>query len=261
MQLTQLVAINLQENGTPSHQKNPVADGGGGGGGGGGNEPPSAPPNKKPVANASAGEPYQGFVNSEILFDGSSSNDPDGNITKWFWVFGDNTNGTGKIVNHTISKVGTYTVTLTVTDNDGATNTDTTTCVIIQPNRPPSKPIITGPTNGTKNTTYNFSAVSTDEDNDTIRYSILWGDETSYVNTSNFLPNSKSFTCGHRWTTHGQYTITVTATDNQTSSSSEFLINIQVTETEKPPTPGFELVFVLCAIGVAIFLWRKKRSV
>ena len=28
-----------------------------------------------------------------------------------------------------------------------------------------------------------------------------------------------------------------------------------------PQTPGFELVFVLCAIGIALFLWRKKRRV
>ena len=27
------------------------------------------------------------------------------------------------------------------------------------------------------------------------------------------------------------------------------------------PIPGFELVFVLCAIAIAIFLWRKKRSI
>jgi hypothetical protein len=32
--------------------------------------------------------------------------------------------------------------------------------------------------------------------------------------------------------------------------------------TYTPPIiPGFELIFVLCAIAVAIFLWRKKRSV
>ena len=43
---------------------------GGGGGGGGGT---SEPDNIKPIADVSAGEPYQGFVNSQILFDGSKS--------------------------------------------------------------------------------------------------------------------------------------------------------------------------------------------
>ncbi|PNX52461.1 MAG: hypothetical protein BV458_09490, partial [Thermoplasmata archaeon M9B2D] len=46
--------------------------------GGGGWVPPE---NKKPIANASAGEPYEGFVNRTILFDGSRSYDPDGFIT------------------------------------------------------------------------------------------------------------------------------------------------------------------------------------
>jgi hypothetical protein len=108
----------------------------------GGGEPSSSPYPKKPVANASAGEPYQGLINSEILFDGSKSYDPDGNITKWFWVFGDNTNGTGKTISHSYPKAGTYSVILTVTDNEGATNTDTATCVITQPNRPSTKPIV-----------------------------------------------------------------------------------------------------------------------
>ena len=97
------------------------------GGGGGGSTPPE-PQNKKPIANASAGEPYQGFVNSEILFDGSGSYDSDGNITTWYWVFGDTTNGTGKTITHVYSKPGTYNVTLTVTDNKGVTNSTTTTC-------------------------------------------------------------------------------------------------------------------------------------
>jgi hypothetical protein len=32
------------------------------------------------------------------------------------------------------------------------------------------------------------------------------------------------------------------------------------TPTE-PKTPGFELVFVICAIAVSILLWKKKRIV
>ena len=148
-------------------------------GGGGGGTSPSEPQNKKPIANVSAGEPYQGFVNTPILFNGTRSIDPDGNITKWLWVFGDNTNGTGIIVSHNYSKIGTYTVTLTVIDNKGAANTDTTKCVIKQRNGSITSPIITGNTTGTKNTIYKYTANSTDTDNDAIQYTFDWGDSIS----------------------------------------------------------------------------------
>jgi PKD repeat protein len=200
-----------------------------GGDGGGGGEPPVEPQNKKPIANVSGGEPYHGLVNSTILFNGSKSYDPDGTITKWFWVFGDNTNGTGKIVTHTFLKVGTYMVTLTVTDNKGATNNDTTTCVIT-PNRPPTKPIITGPINGTKNTKNTYTAVSTDADNNTIQYTFDWGDSLSQ--SSGFLPNGISFTADHSWATAGRYDVTVTVTDNQTESSSKITVYIDAKKTD-----------------------------
>jgi PKD repeat protein len=197
-------------------------------GGGDGTLPPE---NKKPVADLSAGESYQGFVNATILFNGSRSSDPDGTITTWFWVFGDNTSGTGKTVNHTFLKTGTYTVTLTVTDDDGATHTDTTTCVITQPNRRPTAPIITGPLNGTKNTLYTYSVSSTDADNDTIRYSITWGDETSYVNISTFLPSGTPFMCTHSWTTAGRYVVTIRVTDDHNLSSSKITVYIDAKQT------------------------------
>ena len=199
------------------------ASGGGGDGGGGGSE------NQKPVADLSAGEPYQGFVNTEITFDGSKSSDSDGNITKWFWIFGDNTNGTGKTIQHTYSKAGTYTVILTVTDDDAATNTDTTTCVIRQQNRPPTTPIITGPINGTKNNIYTYTAYSTDEDNDTINYTFNWGD--THTNSSEFIPEDTVFTVNHSWAAAGRYDVTVTVTDNQTESSSKITVYIDALQT------------------------------
>jgi len=197
------------------------------GGGGGGGTPPTQ--NQKPVADLNAGEPYQGFVDTEITFDGSKSYDPDGNITKWFWVFGDNTNGTGKTAPHIYSKAGTYTVTLTVTDNEGATNTDTITCVVKQPNRPPTEPIITGPTSGTKNTMYTYTALSTDADNDTIQYTFDWGDSLSQ--SSGFLPNATNYTVNHSWTAAGRYSVTVTVNDNLTESSSNITVYIDALQT------------------------------
>jgi PKD repeat protein len=192
-------------------------------------EPPAGTPNVKPVANTSAGEPYHGYVDSEILFDGSKSYDPDGNITKWLWVFGDKTNGTEKTVRHIYSKSGTYTVTLTVTDDDGATNSDTTSCLIKQQNRPPTKPIVTGPTSGTKNTLYTYTAFSTDADNNTIRYTFDWGESVSQ--SSGFLPNGTRYPVNHSWAAAGRYIVTETVTDNQTESFSNITVYIDAVQT------------------------------
>ena len=58
-------------------------------------------------------------------FNGSASTDSDGTITSYAWAFGDGTTGTGQGPSHTYAAAGTYQVTLTVTDDDGATNSIT----------------------------------------------------------------------------------------------------------------------------------------
>jgi fructan beta-fructosidase len=57
-------------------------------------------------------------------FDGSGSSDSDGSISSWVWDFGDGTTGNGEFVSHAYSVSGNYTVTLTVTDDKGATGSD-----------------------------------------------------------------------------------------------------------------------------------------
>lgn len=188
--------------------------GNGGNNGNGGNGDGTT--NQPPVANASAGEPYQGFVNSEILFNGTLSNDRDGFITSWHWDFGDGTNGSGEITTHVYSEIDIYTVTLTVTDDDGFTDTDTVNVEIVKANNPPTKPQVQGLTTGSKNTEYTYTAVSTDGDNDTIQYIFNWDDGTN--TTTDFLPNGTMTTQRHSWNEAGIYTITVRVTDNITIS-------------------------------------------
>jgi PKD domain len=49
-----------------------------------------------------------------------ASTDRHGTIANWAWGFGDGTSGSGKATNHDYPKAGNYTLTLTVTDNAGA---------------------------------------------------------------------------------------------------------------------------------------------
>ena len=54
-------------------------------------------------------------------FDGSGSGDSDGSVVGYQWTFGDGASASGASVAHEYATGGTYTVTLTVTDDKGAT--------------------------------------------------------------------------------------------------------------------------------------------
>ena len=88
---------------------------------------PTPPPPANVPPTADAGGPYSGTTNSTrpVQFDGSGSKDTDGTIT-YLWDFGDGGSSTEENPTHPYATDGTYTVTLTVTDNDGASDSDTT---------------------------------------------------------------------------------------------------------------------------------------
>ena len=81
---------------------------------------PCEPVNSPPVASFT-------YSSTDLIcnFDGSGSYDTDGSISTYDWAFGDGSTGPGITVSHTYQEAGTYTVALTVIDNEGATDTDT----------------------------------------------------------------------------------------------------------------------------------------
>ncbi len=81
--------------------------------------------NQPPVADPDG--PYAEIAGEPVQFDGSGSFDPDGTIVTYDWDFGDGHTGTGVSPTHTYAAAGTYTVTLFVTDDGGATDAAGTT--------------------------------------------------------------------------------------------------------------------------------------
>ncbi|NMB76862.1 MAG: PKD domain-containing protein [Myxococcales bacterium] len=79
--------------------------------------------NTRPVARG--GPDKVAEINETVYFDGSASSDVDGTVVAWSWDFGDGQNASGAQVNHRYGASGNFTVTLTVTDDDGATGQDT----------------------------------------------------------------------------------------------------------------------------------------
>jgi PKD repeat protein len=90
----------------------------------------STPDNQPPVARA--GGPYNGRVLEAVLFDASTSTDPNGNgtIASYNWDFGDSTTGQGMVVSHAYQTERVYTVRLTVRDTQGLAGSATTTADI-----------------------------------------------------------------------------------------------------------------------------------
>jgi PKD repeat protein len=102
--------------------------------------------NQAPIA--SPGSSREVFEGKTVDFSGSGSSDPDGTISAYEWTFGDGGSATGASVSHSYTVAGTYTVTLKVTDNNGATGTGTLTVEVIKLPAPVAAEVdtrITGP--------------------------------------------------------------------------------------------------------------------
>lgn len=78
---------------------------------------------ERPVASFTY-SPEKPMVGGNIKFDASSSDDPDGEIVKYKWDFGDGFIDTisGEVITHIYEHPDKYNVTLTVTDNEGLTD-------------------------------------------------------------------------------------------------------------------------------------------
>ncbi len=92
--------------------------------------------NQVPVADAGADQTVQ--EGSAVLVDGSGSSDADGSISTYHWQEGNTTLTHAIMFSKSDFSVGTHTLTLSVTDDDGATGSDTVVITVVATNHPPT---------------------------------------------------------------------------------------------------------------------------
>ena len=97
---------------------------------------PPRPENKPPIA-AMEFAPTFGEVPLTVHFSAATSTDPDGQIVSYVWNFGDGAQGNGIFAEHEYTKKGSFVVTLTVTDDKGASSSTKATVFVIEPPAPP----------------------------------------------------------------------------------------------------------------------------
>ena len=176
--------------------------------------------NRLPVASFEF-SPTNPDAGQLIAFDASVSSDEDGSIQQFDWDFGDGSSipEGGPTPSHRYASDGSYTVTLTVTDDRGD-STQATASVFVG-NLPPSAELTSSPSLGLAPVTVSFDASgATDPDGTIARYDWVFGDGT-------LLPNGGP-TPSHSYTSAGEYTATVTVFDDDgaTNSASSETISV-----------------------------------
>jgi len=145
-------------------------------------------------------------VNQRVYFNAYDSYDPDGVIISYFWDYGDgNTeNLTGITANHTYTIGGRHIVNLTVTDNDGLSDSSARELLI---GTPPIGSFAFSPTEiqPLEEVLFNASE-SYDFDGEILCYFWDFGDDSNLTSAS---PEAY-----HIFTSNGVYRVKLTVTDN-----------------------------------------------
>ncbi len=208
--------------------------------------------NQPPAASFTA-MPSPALVGQTVTFNGTGSYDPDGSVVSWSWSFGDGYTGSGSTPTHAYGAAGTYTITLTVQDNGGATGSIAHSLTVNAPtNQPPVASFTTSPSPALVGQPVAFAAsASFDPDGSIVYYGWSFGDGGTGSGVS----------ASHAYSAPGTYTATLTVQDNagatagttrqvavQAPSYPDLAI-LSFTSSPAAPTVGQSLTFSVVVIN------------
>jgi hypothetical protein len=170
-----------------------------------------------------------------LTFNGDASTDLDGTIVSYNWVVSNGLTATTPNATFNFSTQGTYTVTLTVTDDSGGTNSTSVAVIVTPPdNILPIAILAVNKNSGVINDSFIFNVSNSyDPDGSIILYQLDFGDGTStqFVNPA---PVS------HIYKTVGLFTAKLIVTDNRSGVSLETVNSVQkITINNQPPVANF----------------------
>lgn len=195
-----------------------------------------------------------------VQFNVSESYDPDGQITKFYWEFGDGRTGEGPAVEHAYAKAGTFRPNVYMTDDRGATRNASFTVIVS------TKPPVAVP--GESRTVYLGEPVelngtaSYDPDGSIVKYEWFFGDGT-YAEGENVT---------HFFDRLDTYKVDLRVTDDDgVNSTSSMAVRTVVNNTQPEPVVKSDngslgKAALLLGAGIAtggagLFLWVRKRKI
>ena len=153
--------------------------------------------------------PTQGAENTLFTVDATNSNDSDGKVDKYAWDFGDGKTATGRTATHRYSTKGTYKITLTVTDNKGATASSSKD-VEVNKGQAPVAVFAINPPSGEIGFPFHFDGSgSTDADGKIQKWEWNFGDGSKGTGE----------TTTHTYRSNATFDVTLTVTDDTGLSS------------------------------------------
>ena len=217
--------------------------------------------NVAPTASFTA-SPTNGAPPMLVTVDASASADADGSIASYSWDWGDGSPaGSGLTASHTYSAAGGFTLSLTVTDNQGATGTASQGIVVSSGNLPPSAHVESAtPASGDAPLFVQFAGHGHD-DAGNLTHGWDFGDGSAVI-TYPAMASDANSSPQHIFASAGTFTVTLTITDagGLTATNSTTIIVAAAPGTPSSGSGGKKRQCGLLGVEVLVLVAALRRG-